>query len=114
MTLNPASNEIVIARDDGIYTYGPQGKAGPYAYEGAKKLVNVSKDYVLIASPPNSNLSRSVPLRAFGGTQAEDIFNTSSFTILDTELKFIAHSESLSSGSQYAFQYMGRHLPTHD
>lgn len=107
MTLDPQLNEIIIARDDAIYTYGPQGKAAPYAYEGAKKLVGVSKDYVLIVSPPNNNFGKSTPLRAFGGTQAEEIFNSSTFTILNTDLKFIAHSESLQSQVSTIFSIWG-------
>ncbi|EMC91562.1 hypothetical protein BAUCODRAFT_151968 [Baudoinia panamericana UAMH 10762] len=97
MTLDPQSNEIVVARDDAIYTYGPRGKAASYAYEGAKKLVSICKDYVLIVSPPKNNSATSTALRAFGGSQAEGIFNSTSFTVLNTDLKFIAHSEALSS-----------------
>lgn len=107
MTLDPQSNEIVIARDDAIYTYEPRGRTGSYAYEGTKKLVGVSKDYVLIISPPNTNLAKSAPLRAFGGTQAEDIFNTSSFTILNTDLRFIAYQDSLSSEVKTLFSIWG-------
>jgi vacuolar protein sorting-associated protein 11 len=97
MTLDPESNDIIVARDDAIYTYGPKGKVASYAYEGAKKLVAISKDYVLLVTPPANNLSRSGPLRAFGGTKANEIFNTSNFTILNTDLTFIAHQESLTS-----------------
>ncbi|KAK3069941.1 Vacuolar protein sorting-associated protein 11 [Teratosphaeriaceae sp. CCFEE 6253] len=95
MTLDPQSNEIIVARDDAIYAYGLKGKAASYAYEGAKKLVSVAKDYVLVVSPPKNNFTTSAALRAFGGTAAEDILNSSSFTILNTDLKFIAHSEAL-------------------
>ncbi|KAK3706942.1 Vacuolar protein sorting-associated protein 11 [Vermiconidia calcicola] len=97
MTLDPQSNEIVVARDDAIYAYGPRGRAASYAYEGAKKLIAVCNGYVLIVSPPNNNSARSSALRAFGGAQVNDILNTSSFTILNTDLKFIGHQESLSS-----------------
>ncbi|KAK5112638.1 hypothetical protein LTR62_003953 [Meristemomyces frigidus] len=97
MTMDPQSNEIIVARDDAIYTYGGRGKAVPYAYEGAKKVVGVSKDYVLIVSPPKSNSAASAMLRTFGGAQAEDILNSTTFTILNTDLKFIAHSESISN-----------------
>lgn len=106
MTLDQQSNEIVVARDDAIYTYGPRGKAASYAYEGAKKLVSVSKDYVLLVSPPNDKLTRSAPLRAFGGA-ASDILNTTTFTILNTDLKFIAHSESLHSQVNAVFAIWG-------
>ncbi|OQO09495.1 hypothetical protein B0A48_04897 [Cryoendolithus antarcticus] len=106
MTLDPDSREIIVARDDAVYTYGPQGRAASYAYEGAKKLVGISGDYVLIVSPPNTGaLAKSVPLRAFA--QATDILNTSSFTILDTDLKFIAYSESLSAQVSSLFSIWG-------
>lgn len=106
MALEPESNEIVIGRDDAIYTYGPGGKAPRYAYEGPKKLVEVFKDYVLIASPPNNKLASS-KLRAFGGSQADGILNSSSFTILNTDLKFIAHTESLPSQVDAIFSIWG-------
>jgi len=105
MTLDVQTNEIIVARDDAIYTYGPRGKAASYAYEGTKKFVGVSKDYVLVVSPPNTG--RSVSLRAFGGTQANEILNQTSFTILDTDLKFIAHSESLSNQVSSIFNVWG-------
>ena len=106
MTLEPDSNDIIIARDDAIYTYGPRGKAASYAYEGPKRLVEVSKDYVLLISPPNNKLAKSA-LRAFGGSQADGILNASSFTILNTDLKFIAHKESLSSQVESMFGIWG-------
>lgn len=107
MTLDPQSNEIIVARDDAIYTYGPRGKANSYAYEGSKKLVDVSKDYVLVVSPPASNIGRATGLKAFAGTRADEIFNTSTFTILDTDLKFIAHSESVSNQINHIFNIWG-------
>ncbi|KAK5165475.1 Vacuolar protein sorting-associated protein 11 [Saxophila tyrrhenica] len=107
MTLDPESNEIVIARDDAIYTYNTRGKAASYAYEGAKKLISVSKDYVLLVSPPSNNLSRSAPLRAFGGAQASAILNTSTFTILNTDMKFLAHQESLQNQVRTLFSIWG-------
>lgn len=108
MTLDPRTNDIIVARDDAIYSYDLRGKAAPpYPYEGAKKLVTVLKDYVLVVSPPNTNLTRTVPLRAFGGAQAEDIFNTSSFSILNTNFKFIAYQDTLSSEVKTLFSIWG-------
>ena len=107
MTLDPETNEIIIARDDAIYVYGPKGKAASWPYQGSKKIVSTCKDYVLLVSPPNESLSRVAPLRAFGGTQASQIFNNSSFTILNTDLKFIVHQESLSSQVRTIFNIWG-------
>jgi vacuolar protein sorting-associated protein 11 len=107
MTFDHESSEIIVARDDAIYTYGPRGRGPSYAYEGAKKLVGVAKDYVLLVSPPKNNFATSTVLRTFGGSQAEDILNSSSFTILNTDLKFIAHSEALSSQVASMFSIWG-------
>ncbi|KAK4574463.1 Vacuolar protein sorting-associated protein 11 [Recurvomyces mirabilis] len=97
MTMDPQRNEIIVARDDAIYTYDGRGKPVAHAYEGSKKLVGVSKDYVLVVSPPKSNSAASAMLRTFGGAQAEDILNSSTLTILNTDFRFIAHSESISN-----------------
>lgn len=93
MTRDPILNEIVVARDDAIYTYGPRGKTASFAKEGPKNLAAVSKDYILIASPPANNAARPSTLRAFGGTKADEILKSSSFMILHTELRFIAQNE---------------------
>lgn len=107
MTLDENSNDIVVARDDAVYTYGPRGKVASYPYEGAKKMVSTWKDYMLIVSPPNSSALKSAPLRAFGGTQAQEILNSSTFTILNPDLKFIAHSQTLSSEVSTIFGIWG-------
>lgn len=107
MTLDPATLDIIVARDDAIYSYALRGAPAQYLYKGAKELVDVQKDYVLVASPPANNIGRATHLRAFAGTRADEIFNASTFTILDTELKFIAHSESVSSKIKSIFTIWG-------
>jgi len=99
MTVDKATRDVIVARDDAIYTYGLHGRGPFYAYEGQKKMITIFKDYVAVVSPPKTNtITRSGPLRAFGGgSHADDIFNTSSFTLLNIDLKFIAHQEALSS-----------------
>lgn len=98
MTKDSTTGEIIVARDDAVYSYGRRGRGASYAYEGAKKMARMYKDYVMLVSPPqNNSLTRSAPLRAFGTTQADELFNTSSFTIINPELKLIAYSEALSS-----------------
>ncbi|KAF2716341.1 vacuolar protein sorting-associated protein 11 [Polychaeton citri CBS 116435] len=97
MALDPVSNDIIIAREDAVYAYGPRSKAASYPFEGAKKLIAINKDYVMIVSPPNNTLQRSASLRAFGGSIAGEILNSSTFKMLNTDLKFIAHSETVQS-----------------
>nr|POF03534.1 vacuolar protein-sorting-associated protein 11 like [Quercus suber] len=106
MTMDSRSNEIVVARDDAIYTFGPRGKGVSYPYDCTKELLDLYKDYVLLVSPPNDNLARN-SLHAFGGLQATEIASNSTFTILNTNFKFIAHTELISSRIRTFFSIWG-------
>jgi hypothetical protein len=83
MTLDKRNGDIVVVRDDAIYYYGIDGRGPCYAYDGPKSLVSIYGDYVALVSPPvNSAVSmKTSVLRRFGGAQADEIFNTSTFTI---------------------------------
>lgn len=109
MTLDKRNDDIVVVRDDAIYYYGVDGRGPCYAYDGPKSLVSVYEDYVALVSPPTTNTvsKKSSILRRFGGAQADEIFNTSTFTLLDTGLRFVAHSESLVSQVQTLFTIWG-------
>ena len=97
MTVDKSSGEIVVARDDAIYLYGANGRGPSFAYEGPKRLLRVFENYVAIVSPPKpSPQTKSSALRRFVGGRADDIFNTSTFALLDTDLKYVAHTESIT------------------
>ena len=96
MTFDEANGDIVVVRDDAIHYYGVNGRGPSFAYEGPKQLVSIFKDYVAIVSPPKSvTPTKANGLRGFGGKRADEIFNTSTFALLDTDLKFIAHTETV-------------------
>ncbi|KAF1911806.1 hypothetical protein BDU57DRAFT_484271 [Ampelomyces quisqualis] len=98
MAVDRTSREVVVARNDAIYYYGQHGRGPPYTYDGEKKMISLFKDYVVIVAPPKSNaIPRSNPLRAFGVGATDNVFNSSSFTLLNTELRFVAHQEQLTS-----------------
>ena len=109
MTVDKRNGDLVVVRDDAIYYYGVDGRGPCYAYDGPKSLVAIYKDYVALVSPPAASIApaKSNTLRRFGGAQADDIFNTSTFTLLDTDLKFVAHSESLVSQIKTLFVIWG-------
>jgi hypothetical protein len=109
MTLDKRTGDIVVVRDDAIYYYGIEGRGPCYAYDGPKSLVSTFGDYVALVSPPTntSTSTKSSALHRFGGSQADEIFNTSTFTLLDTGLKFVAHSESVVSQIQTLFSIWG-------
>ncbi|THC98674.1 hypothetical protein EYZ11_001877 [Aspergillus tanneri] len=103
MTLDRESGDVLVAREDAMYTYGPHGRGPSYAFESLKSSINIFKDYVALVCPPKAVSSRSDSLRNLGVNQSVDIFSTSTFTLLDTDLKFIAHSESLVSSVKKVF-----------
>lgn len=108
MTIDKESGEIVVVRNDRIYYYGANGRGPYYAYEGPKQLVKILKHYVTIVSPPQTPVkSKSSTLRLFGGRQADDIFNTSTFAILDTDLQYVAHTETMISQVKDVFMEWG-------
>ncbi|CAG8953623.1 hypothetical protein HYFRA_00010082 [Hymenoscyphus fraxineus] len=110
MTVDRQNGSIVVARDEAIYYYRGNDDLGPCCgYDGPKDLVAIFEDYVALASPPaaTTTSNKSSTLRRFGGSQADDIFNTSTFTLLDTDLKFVAHSESLVSKVVTLFMIWG-------
>lgn len=98
MAVDKTTRDVVVARNDAIYYYGQHGRGPPYTYEGEKKLISTYKDYVVVVAPPKTNaMPRSNPLRTFGVGATDDVFNTSTFTLLNTELRFVAHQEQLTS-----------------
>jgi len=109
MTLDKKSGDIVVVRDDAIYYYGIDERGPCYAYDGPKSLVTIYGDYVALVCPPTTHntSNRSNNLRRFGGAQADEIFNTSTFTLLDTGLKFVTHSESSVSQVKTLFEIWG-------
>jgi hypothetical protein len=107
MTVDKRNGDIVVVREDAIYYYGVDGRGPCFAYDGPKSLVTIYKDYVALVSPTTSNATALNALRRFGGSKADDLFSTSTFTLLDTDLKFVAHSESLISQVKTLFVIWG-------
>lgn len=98
MTVDNTTGDIVVVRDDAIYFYGVNGRGPSFAYEGPKQLVNVFGSYVALVSPPNvSSSTKTNDVGRFVGGRAENMFNTSTFALLDTDLKYVAHTETVIS-----------------
>jgi hypothetical protein len=108
ITVDKRNGDIIVVREDAIYYYRLDGRGPCVAFDGPKTLVEVYEDYLAIVSPPaNSTAAKSNTLRRFGGSQADDLFSTSMFTLLDTDLRFVAHSESLVSQVKSVFKIWG-------
>lgn len=97
MTFDEANGDVVVVRDDAIHYYGVNGRGPSFAYEGPKQLVNIFGDYAALVSPSKlaTPTKTNALRRAFGGGRADDLLNTSTFAILDTDLKFMAHTETI-------------------
>ena len=94
MTFDEANGDIVVVRDDAIHYYGVNGRGPSFAYEGPKQLVSIFGDYIAIVSPPKPSAPSN---RTFGVSRVDEMFSTSTFALLDTDLKYFAHTETLLS-----------------
>lgn len=108
MTFDEANGDIVVVRDDAIHYYGVNGRGPSFAYESPKQLVGIFGDYIALVSPPKAATpTKTNGLRRFGVNRADDLSNTSTFALLDTDLKFIAHMETLISEVKALFIQWG-------
>ena len=109
MTFDDTNGDIVVVRDDAIHYYGVDGRGPSFAYEGPKQLVSIFGDYVALVSSPQSAIpARTNGFRqAFEDGRADNILPTSTFAMLDTDLKFIAHTETLTSQVKAIFVEWG-------
>ncbi|OAR00026.1 hypothetical protein LLEC1_00479, partial [Akanthomyces lecanii] len=106
MTLDPVTGDIVVARDDAIYTYKMDGRGPPKAYESPKKMIAVHQDYMALACPPaSSNEPDSIRRRFTNG--ADGLFDSSTFVLLEPDLRIIAHTETLISPVKFIFEVWG-------
>ncbi|KAF2460758.1 vacuolar protein sorting protein 11 [Lineolata rhizophorae] len=102
MNIEKSTRDIIVARDDAIYYYGPNARGRCFTFECPKKMIGVFRDYVAVISPPQPT-RRPPTFRAFGASQPDDPFNSSKFILINTDLKFIAHQESLASEVKFMF-----------
>ena len=105
LTVDESNGDIVVVRDDAIHYYGVNGRGPSFAYEGPKQLVSVFGDFVALASAPraSSPMQTSGLRKTLGGRRANDFFQTTTFALLDTDLKFIAHTETLVNSVKALF-----------
>lgn len=97
MTIDRATRDVIVARNDAIYYYGLHGRGACHNCDGQKSLITTYKDYVALVYPSaSSSISRST-LGNYSADQAIDPHKTSTLTILNTDFHFIAHTEALPS-----------------
>lgn len=104
MAMDKRTGNIVVGRDDAIYTYTLEGRGPPSAYEAPKKLIAVFRDYIALVSPPTPAGESDTMRRRFWGVTADSIYT---FTLIHPELRIVAHSESILADVQHIFQIWG-------
>ena len=104
MTVDKETGDVIVVRDDAIYFYGATGRGPSFAYEGPKQLVSIFGNYLAIVSPPTSSSPpKSDNIGRFVSGRAGALFNTSTFALLDTDLKYVAHTETILSRVRILF-----------
>lgn len=106
MGIKKTTGEILVAREDAIYFYTPYGRGPLYVYEGPKSQLFVYKSYIGIVSPTgaaaDSNVQSTVR-KYIGQVSSSNPFETTQFTLLDTENKFIAYTGQFVGGVKSIF-----------
>ena len=108
ISVDKETKDIIVAREDAVYYYGPNGRGPSFAFDGPKKMITTFKDYVGLVCPPRvAQVSKSKTYRRLGGSEMDDLFSTSSFSLLETDLRYIAHTESMSTQVKEVFNEWG-------
>ncbi|SCV67136.1 BQ2448_5782 [Microbotryum intermedium] len=131
-----AGEKIVIAREEAIYVYGPEGRENCFAYEGPKSSIRVLSSaisavptgstrstYLAIVSPPlvASSASASATIRNYARMSAANAAASSSssptngssstdvakVTMFDPENKFVAYSGTFEEGVRDVWEAYG-------
>ncbi|KAK9450627.1 uncharacterized protein V1518DRAFT_403733 [Limtongia smithiae] len=110
LALKKDTGEIIVARDDAIYSYTPFGRGPLYMYDGPKSGIFVFKTYVAIISPSgnasDATIAQSPTIRRFIDSvsmSAQHPLDTTKFTILDTDNKFVAYAGQFVGGVKAIF-----------
>lgn len=95
---------MVVARDEAIYLYSPEGRGACYAYDGRKISAFVSKHNLIITSPsvPTAAARRQMPRGAI-----DDSADAAKITIFDLENKIVAYSGVFRNGIKAIFSQWG-------
>ncbi|GMK53786.1 hypothetical protein CspeluHIS016_0103720 [Cutaneotrichosporon spelunceum] len=87
--------ELVVARDDAIYRYSPEGRGASYAFEGPKSSIAIVKHNLIITSPP---------IHAGRRIKGED---AAKITIFDLDNKLVAYTGVFRNGIRALFSQWG-------
>lgn len=106
MTYDPTTGDLIVARDDAVYYYGVNGRGPSFAFDGPKRLIKLYKHYVALICPPRvAQVSSTAAFRRLGAGDVDDLLGNPSFTLLDTDLRYVAFTESLPAQPKDVFVF---------
>ncbi|CAG8787311.1 21745_t:CDS:10, partial [Dentiscutata erythropus] len=103
--MSDTTHEMVVAKDEAIYFYEPEGRGPCFAYEGTKSSVTWFKSNLIIVSPPISQPTRlttstrsALSIGAGSTAKQSAPYELTKVTIFDTANKFISYIGTFSHG----------------
>ncbi|KAH8094673.1 hypothetical protein BXZ70DRAFT_947050 [Cristinia sonorae] len=104
-TMDWRNSEMVVAKDEAVYICGTEGRGACYAYEGPKATVHVHRNYLVLITPPftPSGSAASATVRNFAMRNDGPSKEITKVTILDLDNKFVAFSDTFTSGVREIF-----------
>lgn len=107
MTVDQATKDVIVARDDAIYYYGLHGRGSCYSCDGKKQSLHTHKDYItLLVSSSTSSIAKST-LGAFGVNPTSDSYQASTILILNPDFHYLAYTGRLSKTVKSCFSAWG-------
>lgn len=101
----PHNGDLIVARAEALYVYGPEGRGACIAYEGAKSHLTGWGRYLVITSPPvmASAASQHATVRNFvnrNAARGQDVAGelVTRVVVFDLENKLVAHSSAFEEG----------------
>ncbi|KAK8858833.1 hypothetical protein IAR55_003063 [Kwoniella newhampshirensis] len=109
--------EMIVARYEAVYLYGPDGRGACYAYEGPKSSIAVFKHNLIITSPPfyPSAGSASATVRHYvskaatngDGVSSPGTTDIAKVTVFDLQNKLVSYSGTFKDGVRDVFCQWG-------
>ncbi|KAI5291018.1 hypothetical protein KEM54_006646 [Ascosphaera aggregata] len=101
MDYDSETGDIVVAREDAIYTYRPHGRGPSFGLDALKGGIKVAGDYLALTCPPRTGTG------ALERMAGDEIMETTKFVILDPDLRFVAHVETMLAGVRFVIREWG-------
>ncbi|KAI5292012.1 hypothetical protein KEM52_006685, partial [Ascosphaera acerosa] len=104
MAYDRETGEVVVAREDAIYTYRPHGRGPSFGLDAPKGSLTVAGDYLALSCPPRSSSAAGAGAGSLARVVGDEFLETTKLVVLDPDLRFVAHVENLLAGVRFVFK----------